>query len=168
MAAFRSARTKRAFLLFVVGTQLFTSAANSSEKIDRRKLDTALAPIPAASGRTVLARINQCGIKIQRNTSWIASETLDQPQIGARAGDEVIQVVMDVPPMRGDEPSLYRDLTARWIIRDGKARPDTGWADQLQNKPAPFGSPTWMNCYPPFFRNNSSVLCRASFAASGL
>jgi hypothetical protein len=106
----------------------------------------ALRSIPSAGGPSVLDRIKACNIRIQREASWIEKEALGISKQKILPGDTILQIVIDVPPLRGDSPALYRDLTARWIIRNGKATPASGWADQLQNKKPPIGSLAWMNC----------------------
>ena len=68
---------------------------------------------------------------------------LDEPRIGATKGDIVVQLLMDVPPPRGEALESTKDLTARWIVKNGHAMPDSGWAKQLQNGPPPL---MWLNC----------------------
>jgi hypothetical protein len=120
--------------------------AAANDRDDWQKLLAALTKIPSADGGTVLSRIRSCGLKIHKSASWSGTEPIAVSQLGARAGDLVVQIVFDAPPLPGDDPTLYHDLSALWIVRNGKPLPEGGWADWLQNKPPPIGSISWMNC----------------------
>ena len=110
------------------------------------KLTAALNRIRTVTGETVFTRINNCRLRLDRDASWVDVAPIANPQIGARVGDLIIQIVFDAPPIPGNDPKLYHDLGARWLVRDGKPTPNGGWADWLQNKPAPIGSSSWLNC----------------------
>lgn len=106
----------------------------------------ALSAIPAVTGETVWERIRSCGITFS-DGSWIERAIQDQPSIGARAGDLILDVYINVPRLPGDHNiEAYRDLLARWVIHAGRAAPKSRWADTLQNKAPPIGSDAWLNC----------------------
>lgn len=106
----------------------------------------ALSTIRTATGGRVLERIRSCGITFS-DGSWIERATQDYPSIGARAGDLILDVYINVPPIPGDHDiGVYRDLLARWVIHAGRAVPKSRWADELQNKTPPIGSDVWLDC----------------------
>ena len=138
--------TKSSIGLLVGVLALFLPASAQTQHADWQNVSNALDHIRTVDGGTVLARINDCGIKVQRTVSWTSVASHPISQLGAQIGDQIVEIIMNVPPMHGDNPDIYRDLTARWIIRNSKALPNNEWAEQLQNKPAPIGSAVWMNC----------------------
>jgi hypothetical protein len=109
-------------------------------------INSELSRIPSASGDSVHNRIKRCRIKIQRDGSFIEKLIAPLSQFDAAVGDTILQIIIDTPPFPGRDPSLSKDLTARWIIRNGSAEPNSGWARTLQNSPPPIGSAVWMNC----------------------
>lgn len=65
-----------------------------------------------------------------------------------RKGDVTVQLIGDLPrpagvPATGVDADSYRDISMIWNIRGGKALPQTGWADNLQNAKPPL---QWMRC----------------------
>lgn len=129
-------------LLAVVSLQ--ATATGVSSEIKR-----ALASIPTASGQNALQRMRSCGITFA-DGSWIEKQTEAHSKIGAQAGDTILEVYINVPPMPGDDGpearTVYNDLFAQWIIRDDKAIPISGWAKALQQSPVPLRSSSWLNC----------------------
>ena len=109
----------------------------------------ALTAIPTVTGQNVLQRMNSCGITFS-NGAWYEKQTEARPHIASLAGDFVLEVYINTPPMPGDNRPearvIYNDLLARWIIRNGKAIPISGWAKTLQLAPIPIRSAQWMNC----------------------
>lgn len=98
------------------------------------------------AGISVLERMHDCGIRIQRDTSWAEVATNDTPTVKAKKGDVIVQIVFDAPPLPDDSPGVYKSLNAIWVASGGTITPRNGWAEQLQNKPPPIGSASWMNC----------------------
>jgi len=136
----------RKHILIVLGIILVGPlSVDARAKMDNQVV-AALRNIPSTGGRSVFERIRACKIRIQPDASWIEKNTRGIPNQQILPDDMLLQLVIDVPTLPGDNPVLYHDLTARWIIRKGKAIPTSGWADQLQNKNPPIGSTAWMNC----------------------
>jgi hypothetical protein len=129
--------------LFIL-VSLSAQAASLSPNIKR-----ALAEIPTVTGQSVLQRMRICGMTFAEGT-WIEKQTVANPQIGSLAGDTILEVYFNIPPMPGDNRPearvIYNDLLARWIIRNGKAMPVSGWAKTLQESPIPMRSTQWLNC----------------------
>jgi len=127
-------------------TLCWLTSAQATTEGEWHNILNALDHIPSAVGISVRGRIENCHIKIQRGTSLIDTRQTALPALGARPGEEILQIAIDVPPLPGDDASIYKDLSATWIVSDGHARPANGWANWLQNKPQPIGSDVWMNC----------------------
>ena len=109
-------------------------------------VQNALRSIHTVTGHSAWDRMKSCGIKFA-DGSWIETADVDQPQIGARKGDLILEVYLNVPPIPGDDRSgPYTDLVARWIIRNGRPNPESAWAKEIQNKTRPLKSAAWLNC----------------------
>ena len=70
----------------------------------------------------------------------------DLPNHAARNGDGILSVMLTLPPIpgaRAPDPDLYRDIVARWYIRNGKAFAYNGWAQRIEYQPTPL---EWMDC----------------------
>ena len=113
---------------------LTISAAPQACAHDRAAITRELGRIKTATGETALERIKSCGIRPDWSGSWM--------EFVPGRGD-ILQLDIAVPSPDG---GLDRDLTARWKIVRGRAVPDTGWAQNIQNHPYPIGSATWMRC----------------------
>lgn len=134
-------------IAFLISTLVLSYISiQAAMSADSDPVVSVLKSIPSAAGVSVYTRLKTCKIRIQHNVSWLDTKVFDIPDKQIRAGDTVLQIIIDVPPLPGDTQGLYKDLTARWTIRNGKAYPDKGWAEQLQNKSRPIGSSAWMNC----------------------
>lgn len=109
----------------------------------------ALAAIPTVTGQNVSQRMKSCKITFA-DGSWVEKQTVAIPQIGALAGDTILDVYINIPPMPGDDrpeaKPIYNGLLAQWIIRNNRAIPISGWAKTLQQSPQPIRSAGWMNC----------------------
>jgi hypothetical protein len=90
--------------------------------------------------------MQECEIRIHRDLSWAEIATSAKQTIDAKKGDLIVQLIFDAPPVPDDNPAVYKDLSAIWVISKGFVRPVSGWVDQLQHKPPPISSPLWMNC----------------------
>lgn len=107
---------------------------------DWGRLRAALAAIPTVTGESAFARMAACRMRIQRTNSFVETLPRDLPSQGARAGDQMVDVLFVLPkPSGGSEP----DIVARWVIHNGKATPQSGWAEKIQRQPAPLD---WMPC----------------------
>lgn len=109
---------------------------------------TVLSAVPSATGASVWARIQACGIKVQARSSWVDTALQDASNGSRMKGDVTVQVIADLPkpsgaPAIGVDAASYRDISMIWQIRAGKAIPQTGWADNLQNAKPPL---QWMRC----------------------
>jgi len=122
----------------------------AATKGETAALIAALKAIPAANGGSVYARLSACGIRLETETSYAELAHFDMPEFDAIKGDLIVDILMDFPPLPGDEADArrgkYHDIHALWIVRDGVPRPQSGWAGSLQNKPSPLGSPSWLDC----------------------
>lgn len=104
-----------------------------------------LANIKSVVGYSVLDRMKACGITFADGSS-AEKLTQDNANLGVHKGDIMLDVYINIPPLPDQDPAAYSDLLARWAISRGVAKPMSGWAESLQNKPTPIGSMTWMNC----------------------
>lgn len=105
----------------------------------------ALSHIKSAAGTSVLERIDACGITFA-DGSYADKATADYPSEGIHKGDLIVEIYINVEPLPDQDRVAYTDLLARWTVSHGVAHAQAGWADWLQNKPAPIGSAAWMNC----------------------
>ena len=124
----------------------FATSASGANQQEWSQIKKRLENIKAADGSSIENRITACQIKIDRDASWSEAADHDYPQIHAIKGDTIIEIFIDIPLLPGQNPEAYRGLVARWVIHNGEANPESGWANQLQNKPPPIGSSAWMNC----------------------
>ena len=115
-----------------------------ASKPDKAVFD-ALSHIKSAAGTSVLDRIDACGITFA-DGSYAEKATANYPSEGIHKGDLIVEIYINVEPLPDQNRVAYTDLLARWAISHGVAHPVAGWADWLQNKPAPIGSAVWMNC----------------------
>lgn len=127
----------------VVAMSLLTSPAYAA-KPDKAVRD-ALSRIQSATGMSVLDRIDACGITFA-DGSYAEMATADYPAEGIHKGDLIVEIYINVEPLPDQDRAAYTDILARWTVSHGVAHAQAGWADWLQNKPAPIGSAVWMNC----------------------
>ncbi|HEX7965332.1 MAG TPA: hypothetical protein VF651_06405 [Gammaproteobacteria bacterium] len=123
----------------------FAAAAPAWAASPGKDVKASLGKIKSVAGGSVLSRIQACGIKFA-DGSYQEAAVSDIPDIGAHKGDVILEIYIDVPPMPGGTASAYRGIVARWVISKGVARPNTRWAQWLQEKEIPIGSADWMNC----------------------
>lgn len=114
-----------------------------------RAVSRALSAIPTVTGQNVLQRMKSCKITFS-NGSSVEKQSVAIPQIGSLAGDTILEVYINIPPMPGDDRPeakiIYNDLFAQWIVRNNKAIPISGWAKTLQESPRPIRSAHWLDC----------------------
>lgn len=127
----------------VVALSLLTSPAYAAKP--DKAVREALSHIQSAAGTSVLNRIDACGITFA-DGSYAEKATADYPAKGIHKGDLIVDIYINVKPLQNQDRAAYTYLLARWTISNGVAHPQAGWADWLQNKPAPIGSGAWMNC----------------------
>jgi hypothetical protein len=109
----------------------------------------ALSAIRTVTGQNVLQRMKSCKITFA-DGAWVEKQTVAIPQIVSLAGDTILEVYINIPPMPGDDRPeakiIYNDLFAQWIIRNNQAIPISGWAKTLQESPRPIRSVRWLDC----------------------
>jgi len=106
----------------------------------------ALGSIRTAEGMSALDRMKMCGMRIERIPSWTDIAIRDVPEQAIKKDDRMLEVFFTLPRPPGlesDNPDKYRDILARWYVRGGRPIPESGWAENLQNKRAPLD---WMQC----------------------
>ena len=112
-----------------------------------KKVEAALSQIPAASGGSVLDKAKACHLRFRKSESWIAQGDATRVGPGSSATTTTLELYFDPPlfaALMNTDAEL--DQVARWTIRDGRAAAESSWAENLQNRIAPYGSETWMRC----------------------
>jgi hypothetical protein len=129
-----------AFLAAVV-TQANAAAITNWKEI-AKLFDT----IPSVTGTSVHKRMDTCGVKIDKDKSWIETRADYWPEYGARAGETVVLIMTKLPPAAGQPASAQQGTRTIWLFSHGKITPVNAWASQFQNRPVPMGNGAWMNC----------------------
>ena len=125
----------------------FVTQADAAATTDWKEVAKVLDAIPSAAGMSVHKRMDKCGIKIVKENSWFETRAVDWPEYGARAGETVLLIMMKMPSVAGQPPSMQSGNTrAIWLISRGTTMPVNAWATQLQNRTVPLGYDAWMNC----------------------
>jgi hypothetical protein len=129
-----------AFLAAVV------TQANAAAITDWKEIAKVFDTIPSVTGTSVHKRMDACGVKIDKDKSWIETRADYWPEYGARAGETVLLIMMKMPAAAGQPASLQQGTKAIWLFSHGKVSPVNAWATQFLSRPAPMGNATWMNC----------------------
>lgn len=129
----------------------FVMQADAAPTSDWTEVSKTLDSISTAANETLSKRIEHCGITVERQTSWVELLTADNPEYGAKAGQTVLRLQLDIPGGKGDggpapKQPPEKNQAAVWIIDHGKATPLSTWATSLQSRPVPLGYDSWMNC----------------------
>ena len=125
---------------------LVSTQALATQNHDWKTVSKALDDIPSASGKSVAKRLVACGITVQKDKSWVDATSVPLPQYGAKAGQTVLLIVMDVPPQNNDASTARHNLSAIWVITNGTAAPLSSWATWIQAHPVPLGWDKWLTC----------------------
>lgn len=113
-----------------------------------RKLDH----IHTAAGVSLARRLHNCKIKIRKGATWMETRNVAWPDYGAKAGETVIKLVMDLPPApKQPGPSKpnppQTNIPAVFLLhKNGKATAISSWANALLNRPVPLGYDASNNC----------------------
>ena len=132
-----------------VAALLFTTlivSANAATGADWKLVAKALAAIPSAAGMTVFQRIDRCHFAILKDQSFIDTRNVAWPQYDAKAGQTVLQVMIQLPLYKGELPADNKPMPAVWLIDHGKPTPLSHWAVALQNHPYPMGYDARTQC----------------------
>jgi len=118
---------------------------------DFKQIDKTLDGIQTAAGISLKKRLVACKIVVHKDTSTMETLTAPAPQYDAKAGQTVLKVVMDFPPIpKQPGPSLpapqQKNVTGIWVLDRGKASAVSAWADVLLNRPVPLGYDESNNC----------------------
>ncbi len=108
-------------------------------------VERTLEAIPTILGLSAYGRMKACGMQIAQS-SFAKFSPGDLPNLAVRNGDGILNVMLILPPIPGataPDPGLYRDIVARWYVRNGKAFAYNGWAQRIEYQPTPL---EWMNC----------------------
>jgi hypothetical protein len=142
-------RTAGATLL---ATALMAAMANAAPVTDYKQVKKVADSIQTAAGVPLTKRMATCKMTIHPETSWIETRSVAWPDYGAKPGDTVLKLVFDVPPAPkqpgpGAKPNPpQKNVTAFWVISNGKAEPLSAWAKALQTRPVPLGYDESNNC----------------------
>ena len=126
--------------------QLQKAEADAAANTQWKDIVKVLDGIPSAAGISVHKRMDACGMKIEKDKSWMETRAVDWPEYGARAGETVLLIMMKMPSAVGQPPSLQQGTRAIWLFSHGTFTPVNAWASQFQNRRAPLGNAAWMNC----------------------
>jgi hypothetical protein len=120
---------------------------------DWKQIDAALASIPTGAGISLKKRLANCKIAVHHDTAWMETRPAGWPEYGARPGQTVLRILMDMPPVPRqpgpaglvpNPPSL--NVPGIWVLGGGKAVPVSAWARALQERPVPLGYDASKNC----------------------
>ncbi|MDE2500748.1 MAG: hypothetical protein KGL56_11215 [Alphaproteobacteria bacterium] len=139
------------YFVAAVCVAAFAVQADAAPTSDWKEVTKTLDGIPTAAGISLAKRIEHCGITIEKSTSWVELLKADNPEYGAKAGQTVLRLQLDIPGGKGDggpapKQPPEKNQSAVWIIDHGKATPLSTWATSLQSRPVPLGFDAWMNC----------------------
>ena len=125
----------------------FVTQADAAPNSDWKQIANALDGIPTAAGVTLKKRLANCHMTIRKEASWIETRAVAWPDYGAKPGQSVLKLVVDLPAAKVDAGSApLNNLSAIWLIDHGKATPVSAWANVLQNRPVPLGYDAQKNC----------------------
>jgi hypothetical protein len=124
----------------------FATGAGAAADAQWKEIAKALDAIPSDAGLSVGKRIERCKFKIEKDASSIDTRPVDRPEFGARAGQTVLQIILDIPTGASAAQAAVRRTPAIWVIDHGKATPISAWAISLQQGPVPMGYEAWLNC----------------------
>ncbi len=121
---------------------------------DWKAIAKALDGIPTAAGISLKKRLLNCKITIHKDTSWMETRAVAWPDYGAKPGDTVIKLLMDLPPApkqqgpAGLRPNPPQTNVPAIFVLDtkGKASAVSSWAGALLNRPVPLGYDESNNC----------------------
>jgi hypothetical protein len=128
-------------------------SAQAAPVTDWRQIDATLAAIPTGAGVSLKQRLANCKISVQHKTAWMETRNVAWPQYGAKPGQTVLQILMDMPPEpKQPGPAAFipnpprQNVPGIWVIDHGKPTPVSAWANALQNRPIPLGYDASKNC----------------------
>ncbi|HUO97898.1 MAG TPA: hypothetical protein VMU01_04485 [Rhizomicrobium sp.] len=142
-------RTAIAVLLLAA---LAAPAGAAPATLNTKLLDKTLDGIQTAAGISLAKRLASCNIVLHKDQSSMETLTAPKPDYGAKAGDTVLTLVLDFPPVpKQVGPSLpapqQKNVKAIWIIdKTGKTTALSAWANVLLNRPVPLGYDASNNC----------------------
>lgn len=118
---------------------------------DWKTIAKTLDTIPTAAGISLKKRIEMCKIIIHKDATWMETRPVAWPEYAAKPGETVVKLVLDMPPppqQAGPGPAsvAQKNVSAIWLIQNGKATPLSAWAQALQNRPVPLGYDASNNC----------------------
>ena len=132
-------------------TASLTLPALAAPVTDWKEVSKTAGTIPTAANMSLLKRMENCKMKIHKETSWSETRSVAWQEYGAKPGETILKLVFDVPPVpkqpgptAPNPPQL--NVTAIWLISKGKASPVSAWANVLQNRPVPLGYDDSNNC----------------------
>lgn len=139
---------KRATLFLVAA---LAASATAAPVKDWKQISKTLDGIPTAAGVSLGKRMANCKIVVHKDTSWMETRNVAWPDYGAKPGDTVLHIVLDLPPapkQPGPTAAVppQKNIVAVWVISGGKATPLSAWAQALQNRPVPLGYDASNNC----------------------
>ncbi|MDE2181728.1 MAG: hypothetical protein KGJ78_01765 [Alphaproteobacteria bacterium] len=139
---------KRAIVVLLAA---FAAQAIAAPVTDFKQIQKALNGIPTAAGVSLGKRLANCKIVVHKDATWMETRNVAWPDYGAKPGDTVLHVVMDLPqapnqPGPSGSVPQQKNVVAVWVISGGKATPLSSWAQALQNRPVPLGYDASNNC----------------------
>jgi hypothetical protein len=135
----------------VVIIAALAASAVAAPVTDWKQISKTLDTIPTGAGISLAKRLKNCKVTIHKDQSWMETRAVAWPDYAAKPGDTVLKLVMDMapppPPASGFKQALQqKNVTAYWVISQGKATPLSSWAQALQNRPVPLGYDASNNC----------------------
>jgi len=128
----------------------FVTQAQAAPVSDWKLIAKALDGISTPIGISVLKRLERCKITPEKQNSWIDNLTTPNRDYDAKAGDTILMVKLDFPPMPVSGPgSVVPPITGQpglWVISKGVPTPISQWAISLQKRTVPLAHDSWMNC----------------------
>ncbi len=128
----------------------FVTQAQAAPVTDWKQVSKALDGIATPVGVSVLKRLGQCKIVPEKQNSWIDNLTAPNRDYDAKAGDTILMVKLDFPPMPVSGPGTaappITGQAALWVISKGVPTPISQWAISLQKRTVPLAHDSWLNC----------------------
>ena len=136
--------------LAVMCLAAFATQAQAAPITDWKQISKALDGITTPLGISVLKRMERCKITPEKPNSWIDNLTVAKPDYGAKAGDTIVMVKLDFPPMPvvgpGTAAPPITGQAGLWVISKGVPTPISQWAISLQKRTVPLAHDSWLNC----------------------
>jgi len=110
----------------VLTVALICGSGGKTWAASEASLAAVLSAQPSATGASLWARVRACGIQIEPGQSHIDRIFSDSVPADLKAGDLAVELWVRMPsPVQGE-------IALLWTVRQGKAIPQSGWAERIQ------------------------------------